>query len=90
MANFGKPGRHAIMSSKSITGYDAMTDNFAVAVAMPKATAQTKVQSTMAINAVAYDSTATAKSNAVKVVAAAAMFVVPIAIALVSGGIGVL
>ena len=79
------------MSSKTITGYDEMTDDFAVAVAMPKATAQAKVQQQMmAVNAVAYDSTATAKSNAVKIVAATAMFVAPIAIALISGGIGVL
>ena len=78
------------MSSKTITGYDAMTDDFAVAVAMPKAAATAKVQSTEAINAVAYDSTATAKSNAVKIVAATAMFIVPVAITLISGGIGVL
>lgn len=78
------------MSSKTITGYEAMADDIAVAVAMPKTDASKKARTVAAIDAVAYDSTATAKSNAVKVVSATAMFVVPIAIALISGGIGVM
>ena len=78
------------MSSKTITGYEAMADDIAVAVAMPKTAASKKARTVAAIDAVAYDSTVTAKSNAVKVMAATAMFVSPIAIALISGGIGVM